>query len=128
MGRSFSGLSQGPGRWKGEPTDARDKDFAVTNQRFRLVGRDQLYDMEKDPSQKQNVIADHPEIAKQMNQHYDKWFEDALPNMVNEDAELTGHNTFHLMFWKQYGMEIPPVRVRKNRKQRESRLSSCSGA
>ena len=121
MGRSFSGLSQGPGRWKGEPTDARDKDFAVTNQRFRLVGRDQLYDMEKDPSQKQNVIADHPEIAKQMNQHYDKWCEDALPNMVNEDAELTGHNTFHLMFWKQYGMEIPPVRVRKNRKQRENK-------
>ena len=77
--------------------------------------------MKKDPSQKQNVIADHPEIAKQMNQHYDKWFEDALPNMVNEDAELTGHNTFHLMFWKQYGMEIPPVRVRKNRKQRENK-------
>lgn len=70
--------------------------------------------MEKDPSQKQNVIADHPEIAKQMNQHYDKWFEDALPNMVNEDAALSGHNTFHLMFWKQYDMEVPPVKERKN--------------
>ena len=71
--------------------------------------------MEKDPSQKTNVIADHPEIAKDMNAFYDKWFDGALPNMVNEDAPLTGHNTFHLMFWKQYGMEIPPVTERKPR-------------
>ena len=104
------------GRWKGAAIDARDKEFAVRNQRFRLVGRDQLYDMENDPSQKQNVIGDHPEIARQMNEHYDKWFENAIPNMVNEDAELTGHNTFHLMFWKQYEMEVPPVKVRKKRK------------
>lgn len=104
------------GRWKGDATDAREKDFAVRNQRFRMVGRDQLYDMENDPSQKQNVIADHPEIAKKMNEHYDKWFEDSLSSMVNEDAKLTGHNTFHLMFWKQYGMEVPPVKVRKKRK------------
>ena len=109
------------GRWKGDPADAREKDFAVRNQRFRLVGRDQLYDMENDPSQKQNVIADHPEIAKQMNEHYDKWFEDSLPFMVNEDAELSGHNTFHLMFWKQYGMEVPPVGERKNRKNRKKK-------
>jgi len=33
--------------------------------------------------------------------------------MVNEDAKLEGHNTFHLMYWKQYGMEVPPVKHRK---------------
>ena len=66
-------------------------------------------------------IRDSPEIAKQMNKHYDKWFEDSLPFMVNEDAELSGHNTFHLMFWKQYGMEVPPVRERKNRKNRKKK-------
>jgi hypothetical protein len=32
--------------------------------------------------------------------------------MVNEDAPLTGHNTFHLMYWKQYGMEIPALNER----------------
>lgn len=71
--------------------------------------------MEQDPSQKTNVIDQHPELAKEMNAAYDAWFDKALPNMVNEDAPLTGHNTFHLMFWKQYDMEIPPVRVRKPR-------------
>ena len=107
------------GRWKGKAADAREADFAVRNQRFRLVGRDKLYDMENDPSQKTNVIAEHPEIAKQMNQHYDKWFEGALPNMVNEDAPLEGHNTFHLMYWKQYNMEVPPVKERKAKKEKK---------
>jgi arylsulfatase A-like enzyme len=105
------------GRWaNGTAADARGKDFAVRNQKYRLVGRDQLYDMEADPSQKTNVIAEHSDVAKQMTKHYDKWYDGALPNMVNEDVKLTGHNTFHLMYWKQYKMEVPPVKVRKPRK------------
>ena len=52
---------------------------------------------------------------------YDKWFAGALPNMVNEDAPLTGHNTFKLMFWKQYDMKIPPVRKRTPRKRRRKK-------
>lgn len=108
------------GRWnKGQAEEARDNGFAVRNQRFRLVGRDALYDMENDPSQETNVIADHPNVAKAMNAHYDEWFDGALPNMVNEDAPLTGHNTFHLMYWKQYNMEIPPVPERKPRSRKK---------
>jgi len=110
------------GRWKsGLATDFRNKDFAVRNQRFRMVGRDELYDMENDPSQKTNVIADHPEIAKQMSEHYDKWFENALPKMTNEDAPLEGHNTFHLMFWEQHGMEVPAVKARKKGKPKKQK-------
>jgi len=56
-----------------------------------------------------------------MNEVYDKWFDGALPNMVNEDAPLTGHNTFHLMYWKQYDMEIPPVKERKPRPPKAKR-------
>ena len=117
------------GRWaKGGAEAARETQFAVRNQRFRLVGRNTLFDMEKDPSQKKNVIADHPEIAKQMNAAYDKWYDGALPNMVNEDAPLTGHNTFHLMYWKQYNMEIPPVKVRKPREPKKKRTKKKDAA
>ena len=113
------------GRWgNGSAKRSRDGGFAVRNQRFRLVGRTALYDMEADPSQKTNVIADHPEVAKKMNAFYDKWFDGALPNMVNEDAPLTGHNTFHLMYWKQYNMEIPPVRERKPRQRKPKKNRS----
>lgn len=110
------------GRWgKGAAEKSRDNGFAVRNQRFRLVGRETLYDMEQDPSQKNNVIDEHPELAKKMNAAYDQWYDGALPNMLNEDAPLTGHNTFHLMFWKQYDMEVPPVRVRKPRTPKKNR-------
>lgn len=107
------------GRWAaGDAEKSRDKGFAVRNQRFRLVGRDQLYDMQNDPSQKTNVIAKHAAVAAEMNTHYDAWFDKALPNMVNENSPLTGHNTFHLMYWKQYGMEIPPVKDRTRKPPR----------
>ena len=101
------------GRWKaGEAAASRDVNFAVRNQRYRLVGRNELYDMENDPSQKVNVFKQHTQRANQMNAAYDAWFDDAVPNMVNEDVPLTGHNTFHLLFWKQYGIDIPPVKNR----------------
>lgn len=110
------------GRWgKDMAAQSRDDGFAVRNQRFRLVGRNALYDMENDPSQKQNVIADHAELAKDMNAAYDKWFEGALPNMVNEDAPLIGHNTFHLMYWEQYNMDIPPLKVRPPRQPKKKK-------
>ena len=110
------------GRWaKGKAAESRDNGFAVRNQRFRLVGRNALYDMEQDPSQKANVIADHPEIAKMMNAAYDKWFDGALPHMANEDALLTGHNTFHLMYWKQYGIDIPPVKQRNQKRSKKKK-------
>jgi arylsulfatase len=113
------------GRWgKGQAELSRENGFAVRNQQFRLVGRNALYDMEKDPSQKTNVIENHPTIAKKMNAAYDKWYDGALPNMVNEDAPLTGHNTFHLIFWKQYGIEIPPVKQRKERPRKRKKTTT----
>ena len=93
----------------------------MRNQRYRLVGRNSLYDMERDPSQERNVIGDHPEIAKEMNAFYDKWFDNALPQMVNEDAPLTGHNTFHLLYWSQYGIDIPPVKQRASKQPKKKR-------
>jgi arylsulfatase len=111
------------GRWAkdSDPEKAKLGAFAVRNQRFRMVGTKALYDMEKDPSQKTNVIDQHPEIAKKMLAHYEEWWKGARPNMVNEDARLEGHNTFKLMFWKQYDMEIPPVRQRPPRKPKKNR-------
>jgi len=56
-----------------------------------------------------------------MNAAYDKWFDGALNNMVNEDAPIPKYNTFHLMYWKQYDIEIPPPRVFKPRKPKEKK-------
>jgi len=94
------------GRWKkGGADDAKLKNFAVRNQRFRMIGANQLYDMQNDPGQKQNVIGEHPEVAKDMLAAYEKWWAGARPNMVNEDAPLEGPNTFKAMYWEQFGRD-----------------------
>ena len=92
------------GRWKkGGADGAKMNSFAVRSQRFRLVGEKQLYEMDADPGQKKNVLDMHPEGAKKMLAAYDKWWAGARPNMVNEDAKLKGPNTFHKLFYAQFG-------------------------
>ena len=99
------------GRWgKGQAAGAKYGPFSVRSQRWRLVGRQALYDMENDPEQKTNVIDKHPEVAAKMLEVYDRWWEGALPLMVNEDAPEEGPNTFKAMFWKQFGETPPPSR------------------
>ncbi|MGB6043990.1 MAG: arylsulfatase [Pirellulales bacterium] len=92
------------GRWPhGKAKDYKYVNFSVRSQRFRLVTREQLYDMESDPGQTTNVIERHPEIVAEMMKAYDAWWEEVLPLMVNENSPLEGPNTFHAMFRKQYG-------------------------
>ena len=106
------------GRWKKGTADKNKMNgFAVRNQRFRLVGPNSLYDMEADPSQKTNVIDQHPDVAKSMLAAYDKWWAGARPNMVNEDAPLKGPNTFKAMYWKQYDITPPAPRKKKAKKK-----------
>lgn len=97
------------GRWGHGGAKKSKSKFAIRNERWRLVNNSKLYDIIKDPKQKKNVAAKHPEVIKNMRDYYDTWWKKALPLMVNEDAPLEGHNTFHLLFWKQYGMPVPPV-------------------
>ena len=103
------------GRWQKDesPSGYRDKDFAVRSQRWRLVGPDQLYDMLYDPGQTNNVYTSHSDIVEDMFDHYHAWWDRAVPLMVNEDAVLEGHNTFHLMYWNQMGIEPEPVRKKE---------------
>jgi len=97
------------GRWALDTPPTKDKNYALRSERWRFVGPNQLYDMQQDPGQKVNVFKKHPDVVKKMSAYYDNWWKTALPLMVNETPTLEGHNTFHLMYWKQYGMPIPPV-------------------
>jgi len=71
------------------------------------VGTKALYDMQNDPGQKTNVLEQHPQLVNRMLRAYDRWWDGALPCMVNEDAPEEGPNTFKAMFWKQFG-QTPP--------------------
>jgi len=60
--------------------DNREKwQCAVLWNKWRLVGRERLYDVSSDPHQDRNVAAEHPEIADAMQEYYEKWWAKTNP-------------------------------------------------
>lgn len=49
-------------------------DACVLWKRWRLVQDKELYDLNADPAQERNVIAEHPEVAAQLRAHYTQWW------------------------------------------------------
>lgn len=90
------------GRWKtGEdPNQSQWRNFAVRNDRFRLVG-EALFDMEKDPGQTANIAADHPEVVNAMREAYDKFWKESLPLMVNEKAPMSPTQPYRVWYEAQ---------------------------
>jgi arylsulfatase A-like enzyme len=68
------------GRWRGDQAASRfqARDFAVRDGRWRLVGLE-LFDMQADPGQKQNVFAEHPAEAQRLLTDYGRWWDEVLP-------------------------------------------------
>lgn len=91
------------GRWPtgADPNDFQWKGFTVRSQRFRLVGKDQLYDMLNDPGQTRNCLADHPDEAAKMIGAYDRWWKTTRPMMVNETAPMSPVKPFHQAYFEQ---------------------------
>lgn len=48
--------------------------FAVMTERWRLVGRDELYDLRGDPGQRENVAPSYPEVADSLRRAYERWW------------------------------------------------------
>lgn len=91
------------GRWPtgSNPDDFQWKNFAVRNQQYRFVDNTQLFDMQVDPSQTKNVIAEHPQVVEEMRAAYDKFWKEARPLMVNESAPMSKTRPFHELFHQQ---------------------------
>ncbi len=109
------------GRWpKGKARESKYSMCSVRNSRYSLVctTRDgskkwELFDLQSDPGQKNDLAAQRPEVVKELEAAYDRWWQEVLPCMENEDAVAPARNPFKELFWKQFG---------------EGRLSSLPGA
>ena len=125
----FDGVSLRPLMEKGDHaewpdrmimTDAQQFDVpkkweqtAIMTERWRLVNGGELYDIDKDPGQKRNVRAEHPEVFSRLNKYYDQLWEELQPSF-QKVAEIPlvapGEETIVLnyhdcllrnMFWMQ---------------------------
>lgn len=73
------------GRWgPGEVENSKFKKCAVRTQRWRFVNNKELYDISNDPSEKNDVSSQYPEVIAELRKAYDIWWESTLPLMVNE--------------------------------------------
>jgi arylsulfatase len=90
-------------RWKtgADPDASQWKGFAVRNQRYRWVEGKALYDMEKDPGQKTNIMEEHPEVVESMRKAYNQFWKETRPLMVNEDVPMSPTRPFHVWYEEQ---------------------------
>ena len=72
----------------------KHRDTAVMWNKWRLVNGNELYNVGKDPGQTQDVSKEFPEAAAKMRTHYEKWWNDLMPEaeayqpiVVGERAE-----------------------------------------
>ncbi len=92
------------GRWpKGQAAEAKYSKCAIQNSRYTLVNNAELYDLQSDPGEKTNVIAEHPDVAAKLRAAYDQWWDDVQPLLVNEDVVGPKMNPFKALYWKQFG-------------------------
>jgi arylsulfatase len=103
------------GRWeRGQAAGATYRNCSVRNTRFQMVSLGkttepawQLFDLKNDPGEKTNVIEKFPEVAKELENHYDQWWTSIQPDLVNEEAVGPAVNPFKERYWKQFPEERP---------------------
>ncbi|HUV63924.1 MAG TPA: arylsulfatase [Sedimentisphaerales bacterium] len=103
----------------GRPGDWKDRAIVVDSQRmenlikwrqcsvmeghWRLVNGKELYNINKDPGQEEDIAADHPEVVERLRGEYEKWWQEIaqrgdeyVPTVLGHDAEnptcLTSHD------------------------------------
>jgi arylsulfatase len=100
------------GRWpKGaRPSEYKYAHCAVRGPGWHLVcdtpdgsKRWQLFDVKADPGEKADVADKHPEVVKELDAAYDRWWDAVQPGLVNEDAVGPKVNPFKALYEQQFG-------------------------
>ncbi len=92
------------GRWpKGKVEEWKHKGSSIRDSRFTLVGDTELYDLQADPAETKNVLAEHPAEAAKLRAAYDAWWQEVQPLLENENAPAPKMNPFKALYWEQFG-------------------------
>ena len=97
------------GRWeRGKAAEAKYAKCRVRNTRYSMVSMGpqkkwELYDLQQDPGEKQDVAAQHPAVVAAMDAAYDKWWAEILPCLENENAVPPQVAPYKELYWKQFG-------------------------
>jgi arylsulfatase len=67
------------------------REGAVLWGKWRLVHGKELYDLRTDPGQAKDVAGEHPEVARKMLDHYDRWWQGVEPLVDDMVPIAIGH-------------------------------------
>lgn len=102
------------GRWpKGDPpADYKYARCSVRSPRWHLVSDEpdgkkfwQLFDVRTDYGEKTDVAERHPEVVKELEAAYDRWWDSVQPQLVNENAVGPKENPFKVLYERQLGKD-----------------------
>jgi arylsulfatase len=68
----------------------------------------QLFDVKPDPGEKTDVSGKHPEVVKELDVAYDRWWESVQPGLANEDTVGPKVSPFKELYEKQFGRKEKP--------------------
>lgn len=97
-------------RWRNAAT-AKYSQCAIRDLRFKLVmpkaNVHELYDLDNDVHEKNNLAEQHPEIVKSLKQTYDAWWEDIQPYMVNDHLTNIPETLkpYHGLYRRDFGQQ-----------------------
>lgn len=66
------------------------KQSSVMTNRWRLVNQTELYDIQQDPGQKNNIAASYPGIVSKLEQAYEKWWLDVSARAMEYSRVIVG--------------------------------------
>lgn len=104
------------GRWpKGtDPNTWKYRTCSVRNDRWHLVSASQneaanwqLFDLTTDPSEATNLADKHPDVVRDLDSQYDRWWASVQPQLVNENAVGPAINPFKQLYNEQFGIKTP---------------------
>ncbi|MEM1213587.1 MAG: arylsulfatase [Planctomycetota bacterium] len=97
-----------------EDIPRKNHNFAALTRQYKLVGRNQLYDLLSDPGEQMNLANQHPDIVDELRAQYDDWwtdvnrernFEVEKPIVGTKQKRVTLFNIGNAML-KGYPLEI----------------------
>ena len=97
------------GRWaKGEAAGAKFSHASIRNGRYQLVYSRggaglALYDVRADLAETTDVSGQHPDVVRELNGAYDRWWDEIQPCLVNENVIGPRVNPFKALYYQQFG-------------------------
>lgn len=73
-----------------EENPTKWKKSATMQDKWRLVNGKELYDIEQDPSQRNNLAEQHPELVMQLRKAYESWWAELEPGFAEATRAVLG--------------------------------------